>query len=100
MVERQLVFEDFSDKIGGVFAISEQGLPAIPLILKEAEPLKPAMAPPGIRPPFSLLFLCKDPRVLSQRIYRIEHDELGVLAIFVVPIGRDAEGVSYQAIFN
>ena len=42
----------------------------------------------------------KDPRVLPQRIYRLEHNGLGELDIFLVPIGKDADGVSYQAMFN
>jgi uncharacterized protein DUF6916 len=100
MADRSLVFEDFADKVGDVFPISQQGVPAIPLILREAEPLNPAMGPRGIRPPFSLVFLAKDPRVLPQRIYRMEHQELGELSIFLVPIGKDAAGVSYQAVFN
>ena len=53
-----------------------------------------------MRPPFSLVFLGKDPRVLPQRLYRLEHEELGTLTIFLVPVGKDAEGVLYQAVFN
>lgn len=98
--DRPLVFEDFADKVGEVFPISEEGVPAIPLILQQAEPLNPAMAPRGVRPPFSLTFLARDPRVLPQRIYRMEHQELGEVSIFLVPVAKDAEGVSYQATFN
>lgn len=100
MADRLLVFGDFADKVGDVFPISEEGVPAIPLILKEAEPLNPAVGLPGVRPPFSLIFLAKDPRVLPQRIYRMEHQELGEVSIFLVPVAKDAEGVSYQATFN
>jgi hypothetical protein len=95
----QLLFEDFSGKVGEVFAISEPGVPAIPLSLTEAEPLNGSGVPGG-RPPFSLLFHAHDPRVLPQRLYRLEHQELGVLTIFLVPIGKDAQGVTYQATFN
>lgn len=49
VTERGLVFEDFADKVDEVFVISQEGLPAIPLTLKEAELLNPAMAPPGMR---------------------------------------------------
>lgn len=100
VADRPLVYEDFADKVGEVFAVGEPGVPAIALTLKEAAPLNPAMAPKGARPPFSLIFLAKDPRVLPQRIYRLDHRGLGELAIFLVPIGKDAEGVSYQATFN
>jgi hypothetical protein len=100
MPDRSLVFEDFADRVGDVFPISEAGVPTIPLVLSQAERVNPAFAPPGVRPPFSLMFLARDPRVLPQRIYRMEHQELGELAIFLVPVGKDTEGVRYQALFN
>ena len=77
MTERGLVFEDFADKVDEVFVISQDGLPAIPLTLKEAELLNPAIAPPGgMRPPFSLTFFARDPRIFPQSLYRMEHQEL------------------------
>jgi hypothetical protein len=100
MTDKALVFEDFADKVGEVFPINEEGVPKIPLILQEAEPLNPSFGLPGTRPPFSLVFVAKDPRVLPQRLYRLEHEELGDLSIFLVPIAKDKDGVSYQAVFN
>ncbi len=100
MSDRALAFEDFADKLGHVFAVSEQNVPAIALTLTEAAPLPARMAMPGGRPPFTLIFLGKDPRVLPQRLYRLEHNEMGKLSLFLVPIGKDAQGVSYQATFN
>jgi len=97
---RPLVFEDFADKVGEVFAVGEADVPAIPLTLAEAQPLPPRYGLPNARPPFSLIFLGKDPRVLPQRLYRLEHGEMGAVTIFLVPIGKDAQGVSYQATFN
>ena len=98
-LERTLVFDDFADKLGEVFTVSEQQMPAIPLTLTEAE-LLPHRLKPGARPPFSLIFLGKDPRVLPQRLYRLEHGAMGEITIFLVPVGKDVEGVSYQAMFN
>jgi hypothetical protein len=100
MLERQLVFEDFAGKVGAGFAITEEGAPRITLILREAEPLDPAMTPRGVRPPFTLLFLASDPRVMPQRLYRMEHEAFGTVSIFLVPVGKDASGVTYQAVFN
>jgi hypothetical protein len=100
MSERNLVFEDFADKVEQIFVISEQNVPAIPLTLAEAELLPARQARPGIRPPFSLTFLAKDPRVLPQRIYRLEHNDLGQLEIFLVPAAKNAQGVTYCATFN
>ncbi len=99
-MDRPLVFEDFADRLDDVFVVSEQNTPAIPLILTEAKPMPRSSALQGIRPPFSLLFAARDPRVLEQKIYRLQHDDLGALQIFLVPIGKDADGVLYQAVFN
>lgn len=100
MTDKQLLFEDFADKVGSSFQIREQELSGMSLVLREAEPLNPAMGLRGARPPFSLIFVGKDPRVLPQRIYRLDHEQLGELAVFLVPVGKDAEGVNYQATFN
>lgn len=50
--------------------------------------------------PFSVLF--RGPRnvVLPQAIYRVEHERLGALEIFLVPIGPDGQGMRYEAVFN
>jgi hypothetical protein len=37
---------------------------------------------------------------VSQRIYRVEHVELGTIEIFLVPIGPDEVGQRYEAIFT
>ena len=52
------------------------------------------------RKPFSLVFLGPPTFVLPQAIYRLEHHEVGTFEIFIVPIGRTAQGVSYEAVFS
>jgi hypothetical protein len=100
MPDRPLVFEDFADKVGEEFAISVEGASDIAVTLREAGQLDPAMAPAGVRPPFSLMFIAADPRVLAQRLYRMTHQRLGELSIFLVPVAKNEAGVSYQAVFN
>jgi hypothetical protein len=56
--------------------------------------------PPTARAPFSIVFLGPREPILQQRIYRLEHDELGTLDLFLVPIGRDDAGVRYEAVFT
>jgi hypothetical protein len=51
------------------------------------------------REPFRLAFLGPTEPVLPQRTYRLEHDVLGTLDIFLVPIARNAAGTTYEAIF-
>jgi hypothetical protein len=37
---------------------------------------------------------------LTQHIYRLQHDELGDINIFIVPVGRDERGTRYEAVFS
>lgn len=51
------------------------------------------------RPAFSIVFRGPKDIVLAQRIYRLEHEEMGQLDLFLVPIGPDEEGMLYEALF-
>lgn len=89
----------FETAIGQVFAIPFDDA-SFELTLTEAKLLKHYHPEVHERPPFTLVFRCPDPRVLPQSIYAMEHDLLGALEIFMVPIAGDAQGVSYEAVFN
>lgn len=52
------------------------------------------------REPFSLIFRGSREGWFQQGTYPVEHPELGPQAIFLVPIGPDAHGMQYQAIFT
>jgi hypothetical protein len=54
----------------------------------------------GGREAYSLLFYGPLQPVLPQRIYPISHAEVGELEIFLVPIGPQAEGMGYEAVFT
>lgn len=49
---------------------------------------------------FSLQFLGPLDAPVVQGIYKVDHEALGALDLFLVPIGRDEKGVQYEAIFN
>jgi hypothetical protein len=100
MTEKQLVFEDFKDRVGSVFTPCGPEIPPIPLTLDEAKPLPAHFGLADVRPPFSLIFIGASDLILPQMIYRLRHDEMGEVSIFLVPIGKDQRGVSYQAVFN
>lgn len=53
----------------------------------------------GGREPFSIVFRGPVEPVLPQRIYRLEHSELGELELFLVPIAQAADGTRYEAVF-
>ena len=50
--------------------------------------------------PFSLVFLAPGEALWPQGIYRLVHDRMGMLEIFLVPIGPTREGMQYEAVFN
>lgn len=54
----------------------------------------------GERTPFSLEFVGPAEPLLAQQTLRLEHAELGVLELFVVPIARDSGGARYEAVFG
>jgi hypothetical protein len=97
---KPLAFEDFEPRVGDRFALSLDGLDGAALTLSEAQLYSERHQRQGGRPPFSLIFLGPGEFVLPQQIYALRHDALGELEIFLVPVGRDAEGVRYQAVFN
>jgi hypothetical protein len=52
------------------------------------------------RQSYSLLFCGPATPILPQRTYRLAHAEIGEVDIFLVPVGKQKEGVSYEAVFN
>ena len=96
---RPMSLEFFQQEVGGRFIISFTDA-SFELHLREAEALKYHDPQIHARHPFSLLFVCADQRVLSQGTYAIDHERLGRLEIFIVPVGADANGVEYEAVFN
>ncbi len=58
-------------------------------------------APAGDRVAFSLIFrLEKRDRFYPQGCRSLKHAHLGTETVFLVPIGPDAEGMRYEAVFN
>lgn len=49
---------------------------------------------------YSLLFVAPAEAPDAQGIYRVEHDQMGELDLFLVPVGKDEGGLRYEAIFN
>jgi len=49
---------------------------------------------------FSIVFLAPDSPILPQRIYKMEHDQIGIFELFLTPIAKDEDGVRYEAVFN
>ena len=92
---------DFSPWVNSEFRVATESGQMMALELVEATPLTASPNRPG-RQPFSLIFRGPKNRPLDQRIHDLEHDRLGRLGLFLVPIGpgADGNGPYYQAIFN
>jgi hypothetical protein len=52
------------------------------------------------REQFALDFLGPADPALPQRTYRLDHQQLGAMEMFLVPIRRDASGMMYEAVFT
>ncbi len=96
--------ETFSGRIGERFRIDADESGVLEAELVEATaPAGAAGSPsgrPGGRNPFSLVFRGPAEPVLPQRTYRFEHETLGALDLFIVPIGPDESGMQYEAVFG
>jgi hypothetical protein len=49
---------------------------------------------------FSLYFYGPGGLYLPQAIYHMEHERMGEMDIFLVPIAQDARGFRYEAVFS
>lgn len=49
---------------------------------------------------FSLLFRGPVEPQFTQGTFPLNHEQMGDLPLFMVPVGREEEGVIYQAVFN
>jgi hypothetical protein len=54
----------------------------------------------GDRRPFSLLFQGPKAPMLHQQVYTLEHEAMGQLGLFLVPLGTDKTGARYEAVFT
>jgi hypothetical protein len=84
--------------VGTPFRVHFGGASPLEVVLYE---VKRHETHPGPREePFSAYFRGPLNSILPQRIYQVEHDRLGTVEIFLVPIGPDGQGMGYEAVFN
>jgi hypothetical protein len=97
----RVTVDTFAPAVGTSFVLDQDAVDR--LELEKAETLTAGAAAiddSGRRAPFRLLFRGPPDPILEQAIYRITHDRVGALEIFIVPIGRDDAGAHYEAIFT
>jgi len=94
--------DTFARHVGETFVLRTPEGASVEVELMEAQALaaQPAADTSIRKSPFSLLFRTNGPADLPQHTYRVEHDALGELDLFLVPIGPDDVGMRLEAIFN
>jgi hypothetical protein len=94
-----LSFEKFAPHLRETFSLS-LGESSVDMTLVDAMRGRPRQVA-GLRTePFSLYFKSSSQVVLPQRLYPFSNAGLGNLAIFIVPVARDRDGIVYEAVFN
>jgi len=86
---------DFTGRIGTTFQVTAAGGEHA-MILETATAIEPSVRENGS---FRLEFRGPPNPILEQAIYPIRSGEFSS-EIFIVPIGRDASGTLYEAVFN
>jgi hypothetical protein len=87
---------DFEPHVGGTFAVEANGQ-HVDLKLTGVERLGTALREGGA---FSLAFLAAPGPFLPQGIYPVQHPALGMLELFIVPLGPKDGGNRYEVIFT
>lgn len=96
MADRLLQLEDFSGRVGETFRVVD-GEETIEIELIEAVA---SVGKAFSRPPFSVVFRLPEEIAMQQRTFHIEHDDLGAMDLFLVPIGPGKTGIQCEAVFT
>ena len=94
--------ESFARHLGETFVLRPPEQAPIQVELVDAKALAARVTGDASvrKTPFSLLFRVKGASDLPQHTYRLAHAELGEMDLFLVPIGPDAVGMRFEAIFS
>ncbi|QOZ14191.1 hypothetical protein XI02_03210 [Bradyrhizobium sp. CCBAU 21365] len=93
----KLHIDDFTPHQDAEFEMQAERDRVVQLKLAKVEPAGNSGRPGGA---FSLLFTGPKGAWLPQAIYPVRHPALGVMDIFLVPVGPLADGNGYQAVFT
>ena len=97
-MDGDLTQEDFQKCVNQTCQVHHESN-SLELQLIECRKLSPSGRRGGRREPFALLFHGPKTPILPQRMYRFDFLQLGIVEIFIVPIGPDGSGMQYEAIF-
>ncbi len=92
----ELSYETFATNLNTTFKIHVDDGEIVQAVLAKISEL---LISPG-QERFSVVFRAPNQPFLSQGMRRLEHDQIGAFDLFLVPIGRDEQGIQYEAVFN
>ncbi len=90
--------ETFEPHVKQTFRVNGEGV-AFDAELIDVSPLGETLGPEGRRA-FSVVFRGPLDAFVEQCICTVEHDELGAMELFLVPLGPDDQGMKYEAVFT
>lgn len=98
----KLTDADFSAHLKEKFHIRYQPETTLEVELIEVTSIGSVDEPtPAARRQFSVVFRSSQRNsYLPQHVYMVEHNQMGKLELFLVPIGPDEVGMRYEAIFT
>lgn len=102
MMAAPLTENEFSKHVNTKFRVTIDANNPIDLDLVEVKSYSDKDKPreQGGMERFSLFFKGPLDPLLPQATYSLSHEAMGSLDIFIVPIGRDEQRLSYEAVFN
>ncbi|HSU16258.1 DUF6916 family protein [Longimicrobium sp.] len=92
--------ETFQPRVGELFRVIVDEKQEMQTRLSEVSPWGHEEAATRKRHPFSLVFHAAPNAVIPQQIYRVENANMEAFDCFLVPIGPDAAGMRYEAVFT
>ena len=95
----ELTEKEFSQHVNTKFQLKLDDQ-AIELELVEVKGYRPQANEQGGMERFSVFFDGPGNVRLSQRLYSLEHEQMGEFEIFLVPISGNEQGFRYEAVFN
>ncbi|MDH2435366.1 hypothetical protein QCD60_22845 [Pokkaliibacter sp. MBI-7] len=90
-----ITHEDFKRVLEQTFVVGDTGIECTLMNVSLRSP-----HPDLTRTPFSLTFASNSKTILPQGTYHLFNPALPALAIFIVPIREEKNGIVYQAVFN
>ncbi len=90
-------FDQFSQHVDSYFTIiAPSYMPIVNLKLLQVK----LIISNQIQEHFTLIFQGPSEPLLNQQVYELEHEQMGELSLFMVPIARKANGMQYEVVFN